>query len=277
MERFRRDGLTFPVRDAGPPDGEPVVLLHGFPGGAATWDRVVPRLTESGCRVLVPDQRGYPPNARPSGRSAYGIGELVRDVLALADAAGIDRFHLAGHDWGGMVGWAVGARHPERLRTLTLLSTPHPKAMHRSLLSSFQLVRSWYIGLFWLPGAAERVLLARDATMLRTMLVRSGLDAGTAERYVRRMQEPGALTGALAWYRAVRPGWAAGIGPVQVPTSYLWSSADAAIDQRAAALSAEYVTAPYRFRTVDAPHWLPECEPELVATTILERIDAPTR
>jgi len=277
MERYRRDGLTFPVRDAGPPDGEPVVLLHGFPGGAQTWDRVVPRLAASGCRVLAPEQRGYAPSARPPGRAAYGIGELVRDVLVLADTAGVERFHLAGHDWGGMVAWALAAQHPERLQTLTVLSTPHPKAMLRSLVSSPQLIRSWYIGLFWLPDVAERLLLARDGTVLRAMLGRSGLDAAVAEQYVRRMQEPGALSGALAWYRALRPGWAASIGPVPVPTSYLWSSADAAIDERAAILSARYVAEPYRLRTVEASHWLPECEPELVATTILERVTPPDR
>jgi pimeloyl-ACP methyl ester carboxylesterase len=96
VDSFRRDGLTFDVRDAGPVDGEPVVLLHGFPQDSSAWDRVVPVLHGAGLRTLAPDQRGYSPMARPRGRAAYRLRELVADVLALLDTAALERAHSAG-------------------------------------------------------------------------------------------------------------------------------------------------------------------------------------
>ena len=89
MDSFRRNGLTFDVRDAGPEDGEPVVLLHGFPQDSTAWDRVAPALHQHGLRTLAPDQRGYSPMARPRGRAHYRLRETVGDVLALLDAGGI--------------------------------------------------------------------------------------------------------------------------------------------------------------------------------------------
>ena len=107
MDSFRRDGLTFDVRDAGPRDGEPVVLLHGFPQDSAAWDRVAPALHQHGLRTLAPDQRGYSPMARPRGRAHYRLRETVGDVLALLDAAGLESAHVVGHDWGGIVAWGL--------------------------------------------------------------------------------------------------------------------------------------------------------------------------
>ncbi len=104
LERFTNDGFTFEVTDAPPVGGsgagEVAVLLHGFPADRRCWDWVAPALAAAGYRVLAPDQRGYSPGARPASRSAYTLSQLAGDVLALADAAGAERFHLAGHDWG---------------------------------------------------------------------------------------------------------------------------------------------------------------------------------
>jgi len=85
---------------------------------------------------------------------------MVADVLALADAAGTARFHLVGHDWGGAVAWAVAALAPDRVRTLTSVSTPHPRALARAVLTSGQALRSWYMGAFQLPLLPEWILLA---------------------------------------------------------------------------------------------------------------------
>jgi pimeloyl-ACP methyl ester carboxylesterase len=94
---------VFDALVAGPPAGEPVVLLHGFPQTAACWARVAEALAAAGYRVLAPNQRGYSPGARPAAVRAYRMPEIVADVLALAEAAGAARFHLVGHDWGGAV------------------------------------------------------------------------------------------------------------------------------------------------------------------------------
>ena len=175
MDQYFRDGLTFDVRDAGPADGEPVVLLHGFPQDARAWDRVAPVLHGAGLRTLAPDLRGYSPMARPRGRSAYRSRQLVDDVLALLDAAGLERAHVVGHDWGGALVWALGAWHPDRVRTLSVLSVPHPGAMAQAMLTSDQALRSSYMGAFQVPLLPERLLLARAGAPLRALLCRSGL------------------------------------------------------------------------------------------------------
>ncbi|MGH9057060.1 MAG: alpha/beta fold hydrolase [Acidimicrobiales bacterium] len=102
-DRYTHDGLTFDVDDAGPPDGRAVIALHGFPEDRQTWSPLSTSLVGAGYRVLAPDQRGYSPGARPAGRRAYTIDRLAGDVLALAGAAGADRFDLVGHDWGALV------------------------------------------------------------------------------------------------------------------------------------------------------------------------------
>ncbi len=114
MQSFQRDGLTFPVRDSGPTGGPVAVLLHGFPQTPDAYDDVVRYLTAQGIRALVPTQRGYAVSALPRGRSAYTTGATTADVLALLDAAGVERAHLVGHDWGAAPAWGMGAWNPNR-------------------------------------------------------------------------------------------------------------------------------------------------------------------
>jgi pimeloyl-ACP methyl ester carboxylesterase len=261
--------MVFDVRDAGPPDGEPVVLLHGFPQDSTAFARLTPLLNAAGLRTLAPDQRGYCPSARPRGRRAYRLGEAVDDVLALLYDAGLRSAHVVGHDWGGGVAWALAAWHPERVRSLTALSTPHPAGVPRALLSSDQALRSVYVGLFQLPLLPERVLLAGGGAPLRRALLRDGLPADAVERYVARMREPGALTAALNWYRALPLSLGRPVGTVRVPTLHVWSTGDVAITRAATDASAADVAAPYRLEILEhLPHWIPELAPERVAELV---------
>lgn len=269
METFTRAGLTFDVTDRGPRHGEPVVLLHGFPQDRTAYDDVTERLTANGLRTLVPDQRGYSPGARPTGRRAYRIDELVADVLALLDAAGVDRAHVVGHDWGGAVAWALAANHPDRVGTLTAVSTPHPVALRQAMLHSSQLLRSWYITAFQVPRLPERSLLDHGGRRLRSALRRSGLPAPRTDHYVQRMLRPGALTGALAWYRALAAGPPPAAGPVPVPTAYVHGLDDPFFARYAAAATVRHVTAPFRSVPVRTGHWVPEVRPDAVADAVL--------
>jgi pimeloyl-ACP methyl ester carboxylesterase len=263
-------GLLLDVRDEGPPHGAPVLLLHGFPQDRTCWDRVSPVLHAAGLRTLAPDQRGYSPGARPTGRGAYRLELLVEDAVAVLDAAGLERAHVVGHDWGGIVAWALAAHRPERTASLTVASVPHPRALARSLVSSGQGLRSAYVGAFQLPRVPEALLRPRLGELLR----RSGLPAAEAARYAARMEEPGALTGALNWYRAL-PLSRLRTGAVDVPTTYAWGNRDLALGRRAAELTAEHVHGPYRFVELDAGHWLPETRPELLARLVAERAGDP--
>ena len=273
MDAFRRDGLVFDVRDAGPRDGEPVVLLHGFPQDAGAFDRLSPALHAAGLRTLAPDQRGYSPGARPAGRSAYRLRTVVDDVLALLDAAGLASAHVVGHDWGGFVGWALGAWHAARVRTLTVLSVPHPGGFAQSLLTSPQALRSGYMGFFQLPALPERALLAAGGAPLRRLLTGSGLPAADAGRYVARMREPGALSAALAWYRALPWDARDPVGRVGVPTLLVWGTRDPALDRAGIEATGRFVRGPYRLEVLErVGHWIPETAADRLAPLVLQQV-----
>ena len=268
MDSFRRGGLTFPVLDEGPTDGETVVLLHGFPQDATAWAAVTPPLVAAGLRTLAPDQRGYVDTARPTGRRAYTLDELSLDIVALMDAAGVEQAHVVGHDWGGFVAWHLASRHADRVRTVTVLSTPHPAAYVWSLRHSRQAVSSSYMGFFQLPWLPEALLRRR----MEGFYVRTGMPREIAQRYAARFSEPGALTGPLSWYRAL-PFNRTRTGRSRVPTTYLWGHDDPALGRAAAARTSRYVAADYRFLEVEAGHWLPETHPGLVAAEVLRRVE----
>jgi pimeloyl-ACP methyl ester carboxylesterase len=265
--------MVFDVRDGGPPDGEPVVLLHGFPQDCTAFDRMAPALHSAGLRTLALDQRGYSPGARPVGRPHYRLRETVDDVLALLDAAGLDSAHVVGHDWGGAVAWALGGWHPDRVRTLTALSTPHPAAMQRAWLTSDQGLRSWYMGFFQLPFVPETVLMARGGAALRRMLRKGGLPPERADHYVDRLQEPDALSAALNWYRAIPWSVRDRVGTVRVPTLHVWSTGDTFLGRAATEATARFVDAPYRLEVLDdVPHWIPELAADRAAELVTAHI-----
>ena len=271
MEQFARDGLVFDVGDSGAGD-DVVVLLHGWPQDRHAWSQVTPLLTDAGLRVVAFDQRGYSPGALPSGRAAYRMPELVGDVLALLDALGESRVHLVGHDWGGSVAWAFAERHPERLLSLTVLSTPHHRAIAWAMRHADQARRSWYMAAFQVPVLPELVLRRRLPVALR----RAGLPEQDVQRYVARFRLPGMASGGLGWYRAIplrrkASDEASGARRISTPTSYVWGRRDPALGRAAAERSREHVAADYTFTELDAGHWLPETHPLEVATAILER------
>jgi pimeloyl-ACP methyl ester carboxylesterase len=265
VETFTRDGLTFDVRDSGPADGPVVVCLHGFPQDGTAFDAVTPLLVAEGIRVLVPDQRGYSPGARPSGRSAYALREVVDDIVALLDAAGVDRAHIIGHDWGGVVAWTFGSRRVDRTMSVTALSTAHPGAIIRSLTRSTQALRSSYVAGFQLPVVPERLLLADDGARLRRTLVATGLSTDRADHYVRRMQEPGALTAAINWYRAIPLSRGFRAGMVHVPTTFVYGRKDQFFSPTAIRDTARYVRGRFRAVALDSGHWVPELRADDVA------------
>jgi pimeloyl-ACP methyl ester carboxylesterase len=275
VESYQHQEMSFDVRDRGPADGDVVVLLHGFPQTSVSWDDVAGLLTDVGYRTLAPDQRGYSPGARPRGRRAYRGSELAGDVIGLLDAAGVERAHLVGHDWGGGVAWNVAMSHPDRVRTLTSLSTPHPAAFARALFTTSQLLHSWYMFLFqlpWLPEAAASP--ARNPQRFADGLVDQGVPADKARAYAELLAEPGAFTAALNWYRGAplqRPG--SPPGRVIMPTLHIHGARDRYVTRKAAELTARYVEGPYRLEILeDADHWLPDNNAERVVELLLPHL-----
>lgn len=253
--------LVFDVAVAGPPEGDLVVLLHGFPQTGLAYRGVIGPLADAGYRVLVPDQRGYSPGARPLAVEAYATERLVDDVVALADWAGEERFHLVGHDWGAVVAWRAAADHAERLRSLTALSVPHPRAFADAVFGDAadgdQAGRSSYVAIFREEGT-EHGMLANDATGLRMLYAASGLTAEESEPYLTALSTPEALGAALNWYRAGDLTMVA-MDDIEVPTLYVWSTNDVALGRAGAEATERYVSGPYRFVVLDGvDHWIPE-------------------
>ena len=275
MTRVELGDLAFDVRTAGPPGGETVILLHGFPQTSYEWRHQIHALAEAGFRAVAPDQRGYSPGARPPDVADYRLSLLVSDVTSLADAVGADRFHIVGHDWGGWVTWAVAALAPDRVITANPVSVPHPDAFARVLNdpASAQAQASSYFDVFVQPDS-EDAFLANDQALLRSVF--AGIEAEAVDEYLRVVGSKAALGAALNWYRAniddIRQGPA--LGPVDVPTMFTWSDADPAISIDGAQLAGEHVTAPYRFEILEGvSHWIPDLAAEAMSGLLLEHLD----
>jgi pimeloyl-ACP methyl ester carboxylesterase len=272
MDHYRHNGLTFDVRDAGPADGPVVVLLHGFPQHNDSWDAVIDRLTAQGYRCLAPNQRGYSSGARPPRRRDYRIPELVGDLRALIDASGAQQVHLVGHDWGAAVAWAAAAEMPERLKTVSPVSVPHPAAFIKSFANSRQGLASWYMYFFQLPRMPEWSMKWRNGAMMSKLLQQAGQTPAAAARDAQAMREPGALTAAINWYRAIplsNP--RATNQKISVPTLYVWSDGDTALMPKSAHNTARYVDGEYRFEILPGvSHWIPDEQPDKLADLLLE-------
>jgi pimeloyl-ACP methyl ester carboxylesterase len=266
-----RAGLTFDVRDDGPRDGEPVVLLHGFPQTGVIWSALAARLHAAGYRTLAPDQRGYSPAARPRGVRPYALPELIADALAVVDAATDGRAHLVAHDWGAGVAWALAARHPDRVATLTSLSSPPPQALLRGLLRPRQALAAWYVAVIAIPGLVERVHARRSDVLVR-LLERSGQTCAAAERDV--AVDRTTLTAMLNWYRAM-PFGGGDPGLVGAPVLYVWGSADNALLRSTAERTPRWVPGPLTYVELPgANHWLPEQNVDDVAPLLLRHLAA---
>jgi pimeloyl-ACP methyl ester carboxylesterase len=259
---------NFDAIASGPEDGRPVLLLHGFPEAAIAWEEQVAKLGSEGFRAVAPDQRGYSPGVRPEQVAEYGIDTLVEDALAMADSLGWGKFDLVGHDWGAAVAWWTADHAPERLRTLTAISTPHPAALAEAMhTDEDQHLRSGYMTEWRQSRVTERRMLADDADALRRMFDWK-VAPSKIDEYVRRLSEPGALTAALNWYRAGRPGGK--IGKITVPTLYVWSTEDVAFGSTAALATENWVDAPYHFQMFeDVSHWVVEEVPEAVSALLM--------
>jgi pimeloyl-ACP methyl ester carboxylesterase len=274
-EKIAANGLTFTCRRDGPEDGDPVLLLHGFPETSRMWLPLIARLADEGYRVLAPDQRGYSPGARPSEESAYAYANLVEDVFALADAIGVDRFHLVGHNHGAGVGWAATAARPERVASYVAMSVPHARAFTQAIAEDDdQQERSQYIIFFRQPGGvAEQAFSANDFEMLRGVWSSSSDDE--VADYLEVFRQEGALQGALNWYRNLNePGQAAGleIGEITTPTLLIWGNQDNAIGRRGVELGEAYMKGPYRLAELDAGHWLIQEEPARVCDEVVAHL-----
>lgn len=271
------NSFVFEARAAGPEGGELVLLLHGFAETSHVFRHQMPALAKAGFRVVAPDQRGYSPRARPREVAAYAMAELRADVLAIADALGRDRFHLAGHDLGATVAWAVAATAPERLVTLGALSVPHTDAWSDELAisGSCQYQASAYFDFFLTAEAADR-FLEGDAELLRGIF--DGVPEADVRTHLEVVQSREAMDAAFNWYRANiqdRNFTTPRLGAIRVPTLYAWGDADPYLCRETAERTRAFVTADYRFEVIaGANHFVPETAPDAVTSLLAAHLAA---
>jgi len=271
--------LTFDVLVAGE-DGAPLVLLlHGFAESLHCWRAQLAALADMGYRAIAPGQRGYSSGARPDPRdpSRYHMDRLMEDAMAIVAACGYERqrFHLAGHDWGGSIAWALADLHPDRLASLTVLSRPHPNAFNRALLlpDGDQKRRSRHHSAFLERDAADKVL-GDDCKWLRERLTAAGVPGFAIEQHLAVLGNTDAMEAALAWYRA-RGAIRSPLGPTRVPTLYIWGNADDTVGRAAAEGTVDFIAAPYRFVELeDVGHFAAEQAPERVSELMLAHLRA---
>lgn len=250
----KANGLAFRTIAWGPEDGPPVLLLHGFPQEALTWGRIASGLAKAGYRVVAFDQRGYSENARPDDLSKYNFEELVGDAIAVADAYGFKRFNVAGMGLGSAQSWILSARNPDRVISLVALRYPHPAAMVNAIRTDPEQAEMWAKFANGLGGGSladkAALFLANDGARLRAFLSRGGLSEPWLSSTVKRLQQPGALVGAMAWEHAMSLDELAKVPAVTVPTLFIWAKAPPLAESAIQAASS-YVKAPYQLEELD--------------------------
>jgi len=270
--------MTFGVRLAGPPTGEPVLLLHGFPETSYEWRYQMQALAAAGYRAIAPDQRGYSPGARPTDTSDYALTSLIGDALGLLAALGVDRFHVVGHDWGAAVAWGLALVAPERVRSLTSVSIPAPGALSTELAdpSSCQYSDFAYYEFFEMPGSQD-LFLQDGAQLLRATYAE--LSPYAEREYMNALDSEDAMGAVMNWYRANAQGRqlvGAVTTPVTVPTMVVWGDQDDRVCRATIDLTARYVAAPYRLEVIaGADHWVPEGAAARLSEVLLEHLASP--
>lgn len=250
MTEFRRVGLstgvTLNVAVAGPEDAPPVILLHGFPESHRTWRGVAPLLEDS-FRLIMPDQRGFAGSDRPLDVDEYETDKLIGDIFALAEALGVERFALVGHDWGGAIAWPAAMRNDPRLTKLAIINAPHPLIFQKSLIEDAdQRAASQYINWFRVPGAEKAIeAMGFEAFFQKTFMSHVELASVSEEekqQYIAEWSQPGGMLPMLNWYRATKlivppPGATVAVPDfllrafpkIHVPTLVVWGMKDPAL------------------------------------------------
>jgi len=270
-------GIRLHVVVAGPPEGKPVLLLHGFPEFWYGWKNQIRALAEAGLRVIAPDQRGYNLSDKPEGLSAYRMDVLAGDVAGLMDAMGCGRASVVGHDWGGVVAWAAAALFPERVERLAILDAPYAPVAFRSLLSHpAQILKSSYMFYFQLAGIPESRFAQNNWQAMVAAMEKTSpqgtFRAEDFEQYRRAWSQPGAMKAMLNWYRAFfrQPVRLPGRARFKMPVRILWGGQDFALGRELAEASLALCDQGELFILEGANHWIQHERVEEVNLRLIE-------
>ncbi|MDH3308625.1 MAG: alpha/beta fold hydrolase, partial [Acidimicrobiia bacterium] len=269
------NGVHLFVRTAGPPDGFPLLLLHGWPDTGDGWRRVAGRLEDT-FRLIIPDQRGFGGSSMPKGTTSYALSRLMGDIMGLAEWARVERLGIVGHDFGGAMAWGAGTFLGGLVERIVVMSVPHPKNWKLVAAGNpEQMARSAYTFLLNLGEEGEAVLAAGEYRELADWVYGSVLSDGEKDSLRANWSEPGRFHAMAEWYRAnYRPSLLDASVPVNlpdvtVPTRYLHGLDDFAFVPALARGNGAFVSAEYDEILIgDGGHWLQLTHPDLVADAV---------
>lgn len=272
------EGIRLHAAIAGPKDGEVVILLHGFPEFWMSWRYQIVSLAKHGYRVIALDQRGYNLSDKPDKITDYLLDKIASDVILLLDQLGIERAHIAGHDFGASVTWLLISRYPQRFCSAIILNVPHPRILQKKLKTSKQQQRkSWYMFFFQLPFLPEFWLRRQNFRAAINLLVGSSRSGTFTEAdlsaYRLAWSQPGALRAMVNWYRAgIRFGLPRRTDKewhVATPTLIIWGEDDVFLLPEMAQESLEYCDNGQCLLLPGASHWIQHEEPERVSSEMI--------
>ncbi|MGL6106561.1 alpha/beta fold hydrolase [Romboutsia sp.] len=278
VQEISVNGLIFKCRTAGlENNGDPIIFLHGFPESSHMWIGFMNELAQMGYRCLAPDQRGYSPKARPKGKEKYTLPQLASDIVALADEVGFKKFHLIGHDWGSMIGWAVVELYKDRIQSWSALAVPHVGAYtYAAAFDPEQNVKSQYVRDWLTPDIPEMIMAQDNFKMMRDAY--ATMEPDEAEDYLTIFRELEARTATLNYYRANQPTLKGELesmqfGDVTTPTLYIWGNKDVYIGRAGSELmKKQYMKGEYKFVELDCGHWMIQENYKQVTKPIIEHI-----
>ena len=277
--------------ERGPHDGIPVLLVHGFPDDARTWDRLAPALAADGYRTIAPFVRGFGPTRFTGAAERTGeVAALARDVLALADALGIERFHFVGHDWGARAGYAAAALAPRRVRSLTALAVAYGTNHASQTMPIDQTRAYWYQWYFATPRGEAELATGAHAFCRALWSYWSPnwrFDVAEYDATAASFANPDFLAVVLSSYRQ-RWGFAPGaaayaqdraelerVPPLAVPTLTLMGRDDGATLPSSTTGKEALFTGPYRVDVVaDSGHFVQREQPDAVAERVRAHLRA---
>jgi pimeloyl-ACP methyl ester carboxylesterase len=261
------------VVSAGPPNGPPVVLLHGFPEFWYAWKDAIAPLNRAGFRVIIPDQRGYGDSDKPRDVESYDVDRLGDDIAGLITALGYESALVVAQDWGGAVAWNLAIRHPERVLKLAVIDTSHPDARLRSGAKQDSI--SWYRTFFQTPFLPEESSRWGNwfalSKMLRATAKPGAFPDEKLDLYRSAWDRDGAFGTMVNWYRAAFRGDRPTTGQrrVSLPVLLILAGNDAFIPADLTRASLDLCDDAKLVELGSGTHWVMQEEPERIAQLLI--------
>ncbi|XP_075240100.1 AB hydrolase superfamily protein YfhM-like [Convolutriloba macropyga] len=266
------DGVDIHLVTRGDPNGKVVLFLHGFPECWYSWSNQLEFFARNGFRAVAMSMRGYAESGKPSGKDSYKILNLVNDVKEAIEYLGVDQVYLVAHDWGGAIGWVIGALHPTLIKRLIILNAPFHQIFFDLQMGNLrQFLLSWYIYFFQWPYLPEMAIRMGDFAFLelcfQRLLKKGRMSQTELDLFKYYASKPGALTCMVNYYRMAAKNAKTEvkrIKNIKVPTLVIWGEADEALVIENLKGLSNYVDDLQVTRLPGVTHWVQQEDPDTV-------------